>query len=469
MQTRCLFHFIGKKMIKLFITGISCALSVFVYAQQKYSLEEIWDKTLQQYPSLTANKELIKGQSLKKNLVKQQFLPEINVQAQQSYGSFQNLPGSFFPLAGMYTINGNSKTGSVSVEGSSLYSSAVLQWNVIQFGRLEKKLEVADAAIQLSTESLKQEEWRLLSVATRSYFSVLNNIASLQIATTDVKRLSDLFGLLQSQSNAGLRPGADTLLIKSALLQSKSKIHEHQAALQSSLLQLSSLVGEQLSVNDLDTSIYYRFNQNAIDGGKQFQDHPYLRLMNARINYGEAEQQVIKKEVYPSIGLLAGAGIKGSGLNNDGTTSKSWNAPWTNAGGTYLAGVGLIWNFSSLYQNKTKRTIAEHEIASLKAQRDAVKIQLETQYASTIASWKQQQQKLAEAEIALSSSRQAYELYEVRYQSGLISLIELLQLQKNLQDAESYYATALSSYWNELINQSETLGNPSLLLTAIQR
>lgn len=441
---------------------------MLVFAQKKYSLEEIWNKTLEQYPSLTAHKERIKEQALRKSLVRQQFLPELNVQVQQGYGSFQNLPGSFFPLPGMYTINGAGKAGATPAAGSNFNSSAVLQWNVIQFGRLEKKLDVAEAATALSTESLKEEEWRLLSTGTRGYFSALNNIVSLEIANTDVKRLSDLFGLLQSQSNAGLRPGADTLLIRSALLQSGSKIHEQEAALQSSLLQLSALIGEPLSVHDLDTSVYHRFEQNAVDGGSQLQDHPYLRLMNARIHYEEAEQALIKKEVYPSIALLAGAGIKGSGLNNDGTASKSWNAPWTNAAGTYLAGVGLTWNFSSLYQNKTKRSIAEHEISSLKAQRDAVKIQLETQYASAIASWKQQQEKLAEAGIALSSSRQAYELYEVRYQSGLISLIELLQLQKNLQEAETYYAAALSSYWNELINQAEILGDPFLLLTAIQ-
>ena len=131
-------------------------------------------------------------------------------------------------------------------------------------------------------------------------------------------------------------------------------------------------------------------------------------------------------------------------------------------------GVGLTWGFSSLYQNKTKRAIAERVIASAKADRDAVKIQLNAQYASAIAGWDEQRQKLAAANASFNASKEAYELYEVRYQSGLISLIELLQLQKNLQDAESNYVAAVYGYWNELIQQAETLGNLSLLLTAIQ-
>jgi len=457
-----------KKMKKLFIIIPFWLFGSLAFAQKKtYSLEDVWQKTLQQYPLLTAKKERISEQEMRKELIKKQFLPEVNIQSQQSYGSFKSVPGSFFPLPGIYTAGGNNKTITNEV-GTYLYSSAVLQWNFIQFGRLRKNLDIADASIQLSTQSLKLEEWRLLSVATRSYFSALSSAAFLKIAREDVKRLSDLFSLLQSQSNAGLRPGADTFLIKSALLQSKTKLHEQQAVLKSSVLQLSALIGEDVSPADLDTSIYYRFNQNAITMGDELKHHPYLQLINAQIHYNEVEREAIKKQVYPFIGLLAGVGIKGSALKNDVNVNRNFYSPWSNTSGNYLAGIGLTWNFSSLYQNKTKNSIAGHGIASVKAERDAVQRQLEMQYASAIAAWKEQQQKLADAAASLLSSKQAYELYEVRYQSGLINLIELLQLQKNLQDAESIYAAAISSYWNELINQAENLGNLSLLLVAIQ-
>lgn len=454
-------------MKKLFIAVPFWLLSSAAFAQkQKYSLEDVWRKTLQQYPSLTSKKELISEQEMKKELTKKQFLPAINIQAQQSYGSFQNVPGSFFRLPGIYTSGGNNKT--TNNLGSNLYSSAVLQWNFMQFGGLQKNLDVADAAIQVSTQSLKLEEWRLLSAATRSYFSALTSAAFLKVAEEDVNRLSQLFNLLQSQSNAGLRPGADTLLIKSALLQSKAKLHQQQSSLTGSLLQLSSLIGEDISIKNLDTSIYYRFNKNEIASDDALQNHPYLQLANAQVHYSETELESIKKQVYPSIGLLAGVGLKGSAANTDGTINKSFGASWNNPSANYLAGIGLTWNFSSLFQNKTKRAIAEHGIASARAERDAVKIQLQMQYASAIAGWKEQRQKLNDAAVSLRYSKQAYELYEVRYQSGLINLIELLQLQKNLQDAESFYTAAISSYWNELMNQAQNSGDLSLLLTAIQ-
>jgi outer membrane protein TolC len=112
--------------------------------------------------------------------------------------------------------------------------------------------------------------------------------------------------------------------------------------------------------------------------------------------------------------------------------------------------------------------VADRVIAAAKAEREAAQIQLWAQYASALSGWDEKRQKLLAAQASLNASREAYELYEVRYQSGLLSLVELLQLQKALQEAESSYVSAVASYWNELLNQAETLGDPSLLLTVIK-
>lgn len=440
-----------------------------VFAQTKtYSLPDVWQHVLQHYPTLTAKKEAIEAQELRKELIKEGFLPDVAVQAQQSYGSVQNVPGSFFPLPGLYNTSGTNKTTAEKSAGSNLYSSALLQWNFMQFGRQQKKLAAADAAINVSNTLLKQEEWNLLSAATRLYFSALATTAALDVAKADTRRFSELLELLQAQAAAGLRPGADTLLLKASLLQSKAKEHDFAATLKARMLQLASLMGDTNSTIALDTTVFNRFQQTALNTKEALQNHPYLQVMDARIRAAEADKELVKKELYPSIGLLAGVGLKGSGIATDGTVNKGLSAPWQNASGTWLAGVGLTWNFASLYQNKTKRAVADRVIAAAKAEKEAAQIQIGTQYASALSGWDEQRQKLLAAQASLNASRDAYELYEVRYQSGLLSLIELLQLQKALQEAEGAYVSAVSSYWNELLSQAETLGDPSLILSVIK-
>lgn len=71
-----------------------------VFAQTKtYALPEEWQNMLQLYPSRTAKNEAIEVQELRNELRKEGFLLNVNIEAQQRYGSTQAIPGSFFPLS----------------------------------------------------------------------------------------------------------------------------------------------------------------------------------------------------------------------------------------------------------------------------------------------------------------------------------------------------------------------------------
>lgn len=461
-----------RKMIhKLFMLAMALSLlQTKLLAQKKvYSLQDVLQKTVQQYPSVTARKHEIERQQLRKDLVKKEQLPEVNFQAQQSYGSSKGISGSFFPVPGIYNTSGSAK----GLDGQSsavfnTYTSAVLHWDFLQFGRIKSKLNVAEAAVQLSATALSQEELRLQSIAALQYFNVLQSTAFLSTAKADVQRLKDLFELSKAQADAGLRPGADTLLIKSNYFQIKGQVNQQQASLETAILHLATLLREDTNSFSIDTSVY-NANNIAFDLplDDSLSDHPYLQYLKANIQYANASLAAVKRQPYPSVGLLVGAGLRGSGINSSGEANNGFTEPWKNNAAGYLVGVGVTWNLSSLYQNKTRQKIAEKEIQAAKANYEDANLQIKTSYAAAISRWKQQREKVIDAQTALNASEQAYDLYVTRYESGLINLIELLQLQKTMQDAENNYVTATAAYWNELINQSESTGSLSLLLSQI--
>lgn len=435
--------------------------------KKKYALEEVWQKVIEYYPTLSSKKALAERQEFTRELAKQQALPRVNLQAQQSYGTYQSVPGAFFPLPGLYNTSGSNQNGTTS-EGANLFASAVLKWDFMQFGRIEKKVDAATAGIELGKADISLEAYQLQALSTRYYFDILHNLSVLNLYRSDEKRLSELSDLLKAQADAGLLPGADTLLIKSSLLQTGSEINERQSMLETSIYKLAALMGEDPAALSVDSSLYFNYTPDGLSLTDKAQHHPYLQYLNAGIDLQKAELEVIRKEPYPSVGLLAGTSIRGSGIETSGVINKSVMAPWNNSAGSYLIGVGITWDLSSLYENKTRRQMAEREIAASKATYDAASLQLNTGYASAIAGWKQQSFRVQNARTAFETSRQAYDLYTVRYESGLINLIELLQLQKTLQEAERSYVQSVYSYWRELILQSEALGNPSLIITAIK-
>ncbi|MEO7488768.1 MAG: TolC family protein [Ferruginibacter sp.] len=453
---------------KIFVSVIVGCLIVNhdVQAQKKvYSLAEIWQKTLEQYPSLSSKEYQLEKQQLNKELVSKERLPEVNVQSQQSYGSYKGVSGAFFPQAGIYNVNGSNKalTGQPASIGN-LYTSAVIQWNILQFGKIKTKLKVADAAIQISNAALTQEVFQLQVAAAQQYFAVMQSASLLSVNKADVQRLSDLFELSKAQANAGLRPGADTFLVKSDYYQVRGRVNEQQAKLGTAMLQLGSLIGEDVNRFTIDTSAYAITNsEKELPSANSLSTHPYLEYLKATTNYAGASLDAVKRLPYPSVGLLAGIGTRGSGIGDNGIANNSFSAPWQNSITGYLVGVGLTWNLSSLYQNKVKQKIAEKEIASAHANYEEASVQIKTSYNVAVSNWQQQKEKLSDSRIALEASQQAYELYVTRYESGLINLIELLQIQKTLQAAENIYVQAKAEYWHEMINQTASTGNLSFL------
>lgn len=441
-----------------------------VQAQKKvYSLAEIWQKTVEQYPSLSSKKYQVERQQLNKELINKERLPEVSIQSQQSYGSYQGVSGAFFPQSGIYNVSGSNKVQNAQTSSiGNVYTSAVLQWDFLQFGKLKTKLKVADAAISISSAALTQEAFQLQVSAAQQYFAVLQSAALLAVNKSDVKRLNDLFEISKVQASAGLRPGVDTLLIKSNYYQVKGEVNEQQAKLETAMLQLASLIGEDVNSFTIDTSHYTINNpEKKLPFADSLTTHPYLQYLKATTNYASASLDAVKRLPYPSAGLLAGTGIRGSGIDKNGIMDNSFFSPWKNNTAGYLVGVGITWNLSSLNQNKVKQRIAEKEIASANANYEEANLQSKTSYNAAVSRWQQQREKLSDSRIALDASQQAYELYVTRYENGLINLIELLQLQKTLQDAENIYVKAEADYWDEIINQSASKGNLSILLAQL--
>lgn len=450
------------------VSGILCLFNSYVVRAQenKLTLLATWQKVYNQYPSLIAKKAAIEEQVSNKELVKKEQLPDIHVQFQQSYGSYGGTPGAFFPLAGIYNISGNNKplTGQPS-SFANMYASTVLDWNFIQFGRIKKKIDAATYKIKQAGASLDNEKFRLQSLSTRQYFKILYNTEYFLLVKDDINRLRKLLELSKSQVAAGLHPGADSLLAQSTYLQSKGEANDAQDQLKTALIQLASLMGVNADSIQLDKGNYIaRQNSANAFAVDSLVKHPYLQHIQSKIESSKATLHVIQREPYPSIGFLAGTGIRGSGIQNTGMVDNNFSAPWQNNTANYLVGIGATWNFSSLYNNKTRQKIISSQIKSEEADYADANLQLAASYRSAFIRWEQQQEKIKDSREAYQAAKEAYDLYLSRYESGLTNMVEILQLQKTVQDAERSLLSAISQYWDELINQSEAFGNFSILL-----
>lgn len=182
------------------------------FAQNSLSLQQIWNKAIEHYPSVKSKVALIKQLEAEKELIRNQRLPEFRLQAQQNFGIQDNIPGSFFPLAGNFNVSGLGKDANDHLNSTGLvtFGSGVLELPVYQFGRINKRISAADAALQTGQALKEEEEFALKLAVARLYFQMAEEQSMLDVMAHEEERLMELLEHTRVHAEAGLIPGADT-------------------------------------------------------------------------------------------------------------------------------------------------------------------------------------------------------------------------------------------------------------------
>lgn len=157
---------------------------------------------------------------------------------------------------------------------------------------------------------------------------------------------------------------------------------------------------------------------------------------------------MVKSDVYPSLSLLGGVGSKNHAQLSSGAGGEKISEGFR---GFYLSGVGLTWNLSSLYNSAARKSRAANRVEEVQSNYREAELRLEAAYHNAAENEKRYREKRSQSQKALRLANDAFESYRNRYEHGLIDMISLLQLQKNVQDAEENHVKAVADYWQEMI------------------
>ncbi|MDF9797900.1 outer membrane protein TolC [Catalinimonas alkaloidigena] len=431
-------------------------------AQDSLSLVQLWEKSIEGYPSLSAEDAALQQATIDQRLTRNQYLPQIQFQAQSTIGSYQGNSAAFFPLPGFFNVNGNAN--SIAQPASNLVSSAVLNWEFFRFGRHKKSVEAAMLQVDRASASLDAEQLHLQSQLTHAYIKLLYHQQMLRWAGTNSQRLEDLLEVTRSLAQSGLSAGADSLLIKSSLLQAKADQENWDGEKKSSKILLSKWIDTpERSFVIKQKSFFASLSALPSEGELNTEGHPLLRVRQAQQNYAEKQYEIARRRIFPTVSLLAGAQLKGRAVLKGEGANESWSDAYQAPTHNYLIGLGLSWNLSHLYNQKLLNSRYLEQINIQEAAWEEEKLDLNAQYHSSVQQIQRQRERIEDADQAYQNALQAYELFEVRYSSGLISLTELLQIQQILQQADKSRIQAYYEYWMTAIALADAQADFSFL------
>ncbi|MET3114927.1 outer membrane protein TolC [Pedobacter sp. CG_S7] len=436
---------------------LAILLSIPSMAQQSntLSLNQAWEQASNTYPGLKAQEAHIGEYEFNKKEVQSRSLPQVQLQAQNSYGTFAGSNGAFFPVPGIFNVTGNSSTAETGQNAAvNTYGSVLMDWKIFEFGKQRKAVEAAEYQVQGAKSSYDAAGLSLKTKVTRLYFEILYSYSNLIWAKQHVKRVKEIMDLSVSLAQAGLKPGADTSLTSSSYSQAMAYQKEWQGKYNASKINMTEVVPQQDFVLPQESFLLYNDLQQNTDSVSL--SHPYLQVLNKEVLYEKAREAFASRKVFPTLSILGGLSTRGSDIN----THRNYN--YTN---NYLIGIGLTWNISGAYTSSLEKKRAEKTVQSVVAKYELQKLQMNTSLAAVSERILQQQQQVLENNMAQNKAKEAYELYLSRYEGGLINLTDLLQIQFLLQSAEKEAIEAQQVLWSLVTTHSEISGDFNYLST----
>lgn len=138
------------------LLGLICS-GITVYAQDQPStnLQNLWQKVEHNYPGLQAQTALVASMANTQNAIQSQALPQLKIQAQNTYGTFEGSNGAFFPQAGFFNVSGTPHALEGSNQAFNTFGSAVIEWEIFAFGKQNQENK---AALAQYNQSLAHKE-----------------------------------------------------------------------------------------------------------------------------------------------------------------------------------------------------------------------------------------------------------------------------------------------------------------------
>ncbi|MGJ1385845.1 TolC family protein [Sphingobacterium spiritivorum] len=440
----------------LFWSAVVAMFPIHAQQQKEHTLGSLWSEVEENYPGVSVRISAIAAAKFNQRAVKGNMLPQINAQAQNTYGTYEGSAGAFFPQAGFFNVSGSAIPLGGSSVAANTFGSATIQWEVFSFGKLSKQNEAAGALYHKSVSEKDAYLLNLKKALSERYIILLYNNAKLQWVEKNAKRLNDIRKITSAMSASGLRPAADSLLASSSYVQAMGEHDKWKGFVKAAYIKLLDLYGHDTinytaSANRFENMAENRFGKSKIINVS----HPVLDALDKQSEYYMLSGEAQKKSSLPSINLLGGYAYRGTGISPNGTVSGAWKDGFNNTTSNFLAGIGITWNLTSLYTNRMKGQQLFKEAESSRFLHAQYEQAMQADLSAAQAKIIQQYSQLQKTKLAVQQSKDAYHMYQARYKSGLITLSELLQIRILLEQAENAHIEASRDYWVLLAYEAE--------------
>ena len=442
---------------------------------QVLTLKEAVNTALANYGSVKAKTNYLKASQASAKEASSEYLPNLNLAAQQAYGTANGQFGPVIALGGGVASSGPpflSQNWNAAFGGLYL---ANISWDFFTFGRVRENVNVAQAEVVRDANDLDQEKFQLEVRVSGAYLSLLAAQRLKISEQKNLERADTLRLVVLNRAKNGLNPGVDSSQANAEVSSAKIALTNainYEAEQASELAKLLDIPYQQFILDTVFISrIPASLNVPIQTNGEQ---HPILKYYQSRIDVSIQQEKYFDRFKYPVFSLMGVLQSRGTGFDPsysqiypDAFTHSYWDGVKpTNS--NYLLGVGVVWNLTNPIRVHQKVAAQEWTSKGLQNEYELVSQQIKTQLALADQKIKYAIDNYLEAPIQMKAASDAYTQKSVLYRNGLTNIVDVTQALYILNRAETDRDISNDNVWQALLLKAAAAGDFRLFENEIQ-
>ena len=434
------------KIIKKFIWLIVFISipTIFLSAQEKnisrFSLTQLIDNALQENYLLQANKKntLIKEEEIEK--IKTQYQPAITTSASFSFWKFL-MPNKERLLGGNL---------------SDFYNDITVEQTIYDWGLNETERSVVKDEIRLNDEITRQLRHSIIYGVTDTYFEALKAKAEIAVYQNALQQLESHLKYSKNLFDIGKVSSVDVLKIKVQISEEKKTLQKAENQYKRELARLKRLCFlddvESMEVEDISDELYKEEKDRMLSSealyDEVFHNHPELKKIQHEIDIQARQKEIFQLQNRPDVFTYGIA---------------SWEhgyAPFAD-NFNYNIGVGLRYTlpFGKGSAFKSKVLQSELRMEQMQDEKEQTSVDIKKEIDLAINTIHDIKSEITNNQEIIDLAEETLNNASVKYQSGQGNIIDVLDAQKILTDANIDHQKSVAAYLQALSRLHYLAGN----------
>ncbi len=458
------------KRFLLSLSGIF--LFINVEAQQKVlDIKQAEQIALSNYGTIKAKTNQLNSSKASLKETKTEYLPDLNVSAQQAYGTVNGTNG---PISGYHGLAVASSGPALPNQNwnaafGSLYVANV-NWDFFSFGKSKEKIKVQKSVVTLDESDLAQEQFEHEIRVASAYLNLLVAQQLSKAQQDNLNRTLDLQKVVIARVKNGLNPGVDSSLANADVSNARIALTNAEQTVQDQGNQLAQYLGIPPQDFVLDSTFVTKIPANILaQANTSVSGHPVLNFYRNRIGVSDEEAKYLNTFNYPTFSLFGiyqgrGSGFKSDIATNPGDYSSSYGAGADPTRYNYLLGIAFSWNLTNPFRVHYQVQAQKYTSAQFKDEYDLVDEQLRDQQVLADTKINNSLKNYHEAPVEVKAASDAYTQKFTLYKNGLANIVDFTDALFTLNRAEIDQDIASNNVWQALLYKSAATGDFGLFI-----